>query len=56
MKRVCRGAISTGSSFKDAVGRDRGSSTSVVAVEILPEGGEEGCGVVVVGVVLRDWM
>lgn len=56
MKRVCNGAISTGSSFKMAVGRERGSLTSVVAEVVLPEGGEDGCGVVAVGVVLRDWM
>jgi len=42
MKRVCNGAIGTGSSLRDAVGRERGSLTKVVAGDVWPEGGEQG--------------
>lgn len=55
MNLVWRGAIRTGSSFRDAVERARGSSIDILGEEILPEGGGEGCGVMV-GVVLRAWM
>ena len=56
MKRVCNGAMRMGSSLREAVGRERGSLSSVVADEVVPDGGEEGWGVVEWGVVLRDWM
>jgi len=56
MKRVCKGATSTGSIFRAAVGWERTSLTSVVVEGVVPDGGEEGWGVVEGGVVLRDWM
>lgn len=54
MKRVCKGAMRTGSSLRDAVGRDRGSLIRVAAEEVVPDGGEAGWGVIDED--LRDWM
>jgi len=59
MNRVCSGATRTGSNFRDAVARDMGSSTNVVAEDVFPEDpglGEEGWDVMERTGVLRDWI